>query len=117
MTQPIDPIKLKAAAEHLEWVLRQYPDNEDVRGLLQVLLPLIEEAKDGKVLESVKSADIPGVYNFGDGVYVPYRNPDVGGAYADFLTQMDGGPTDIDRKIEVYIEAAKAALKGESGHG
>jgi hypothetical protein len=26
MTQAIDPIKVKAAAEHLEWILNQYPD-------------------------------------------------------------------------------------------
>jgi hypothetical protein len=32
MTQQIDPVKLKAAAEHLEWVCQQYPDNDDVQG-------------------------------------------------------------------------------------
>ena len=31
MTQTIDPIKLKAAAEHLEWVLKQYPYSGDVQ--------------------------------------------------------------------------------------
>ena len=41
MTQIIDPIKLKAAAEHLEWVLQQYPDSEDVQSLLQALQPLM----------------------------------------------------------------------------
>jgi hypothetical protein len=30
MTQAIDPVKLKAAAEHLEWVLRQYPNKPAV---------------------------------------------------------------------------------------
>ena len=31
MTQTIEPVKLKVAAEHLEWVLKQYPDSEDVQ--------------------------------------------------------------------------------------
>ncbi|CAM5262890.1 hypothetical protein [Rhodanobacter lindaniclasticus] len=60
MTQTIDPIKLKAAAEHLEWVLKQYPDSEDVQGLLHSLAPLLESAKADGVREAVDSMKIPG---------------------------------------------------------
>ena len=67
MTQAIDPVKLKAAAEHLEWVLKQYPDSEDVRSLLHSFTPMIEDAKAGRVLEPVDSMKIPGAWNFGDG--------------------------------------------------
>lgn len=63
MTQAIDPIKLKAAAEHLEWVLRQYPDSEDVQSLLRSLTPLIEDAKAGRVLEPLDGIKIPGAWN------------------------------------------------------
>lgn len=31
MAQAIDPIRLKSAAEHLEWVLKQHPDAENVQ--------------------------------------------------------------------------------------
>lgn len=111
MTQPIDPLKLKASAEHLEWVLKQYPDSDDVQGLLRAVLPLIEDAKAGKVLEPVEGRDIPGAYNYGDGVYVPYKDPSVGGAYADFITEMEGGLTEVGKQIRARIEAAKRALK------
>jgi hypothetical protein len=39
MTQAIDPIKVKAAAEHLEWILNQYPNEPAVQGMLRDLLP------------------------------------------------------------------------------
>lgn len=110
MTQTINPIKLKAAAEHLEWVLRQYPDNDDVQDLLEGLLPLIEDAKAGRVLEPVDGMGIPGAYNFGDGLYVPYKNPNVGGAYADFVTEMEGGLTEQDKRRRAEMEAYRAAL-------
>lgn len=67
MTQAIDPVKLKAAAEHPEWVLKQYPNSEDVQSLLCTLTPLIEDAKAGWVLVPVNGADLPGAWNFGDG--------------------------------------------------
>src|SRR3546814_3929079 len=94
MTQAIDPIKLKAAAEHLEWVLKQYPDSEDVQGLLHALLPMLEEAKAMMVKEPVERRSIPGGYNFGEGLYAPYGDPNVEEAYVGFSTEMRGG----DRK-------------------
>jgi hypothetical protein len=39
MVQAIDPIKVKAAAEHLEWVLNQYPYEPVVQGMSRGLLP------------------------------------------------------------------------------
>lgn len=105
MTQTIDPVKLKAAAEHLEWVLRQYPDSDDVQGLLQSLAPLIEDAKAGTVVAPVDGMTIPGAWNFGDGRYVPYKAPSVGEAYAQFVTEMEGGLTDQDRRQLAEMEA------------
>ena len=98
MTQTIDPIKLKAAAEHLEWVLHQYPQSEEVQSLLRALTPLIEDAKAGQVLEPVESRQVPGAWSFGEGSYVPYKSPSVGEAYARFITELEGGLTDEDRQ-------------------
>lgn len=74
MTQTVDPIKLKAAAEHLEWVLSRYPDSEDVQDLYRALLPLIEEAKAERVHDPLERQDVPCGYNFADGVYRPYTD-------------------------------------------
>lgn len=110
MTQTIDPIKLKAAAEHLEWVLRQYPDSEDVQGLLIGLLPLIESAKAGDI--KAPAERIPFEYNFGDGLYQPYRNPSVGSAYSDFVTEMRGGLTEQDKKALADMQVMRDEVAG-----
>lgn len=110
MTQTIDPVKLKAAAEHLEWALQQYPDKQEIRGLFEALSPWIEKAISGDIREPVDSMRIPGAYNFSDGTYMPYRSPDVGAAYAEFLTEMDGGLSQADKEITERIEASKAKL-------
>lgn len=107
MTQTIDPVKLKAAAEHLEWVLQQYPDEPIVRGLLESLSPLIEDAKAGRVRAPLDGMRVPGAYNHGDGRYVPYKNPDVGGAYAAFVTEMEGGLTETGKELRAHIEAMR----------
>lgn len=60
----IDPIKLKAAAERLEWVLEQYPDEPIVQNMLEGLRPLIKGAKAGEVKEAVES--IPFGYSFSE---------------------------------------------------
>lgn len=109
MTQTIDPIKLKAAAEHLEWVLRQYPQSEDVQALLHGLLPLIEDAKAEKINEPVER--IPFGHNYADGIYIPYKNPSVGSAYADFATEMQGGLSDAGIEIEAYIKNKKTSMR------
>ena len=111
MTQTIDPAKLKAAAEHLEWVLRQYPDSDDVRSLLHSLTPLIEAAKAGQVLAPVDRMEIPGAWNFGDGRYIPYANPSVDDAYTDFVTEMRGGRSEEERQLIAELEAKRKVFE------
>ncbi|HEX7348088.1 MAG TPA: hypothetical protein VF264_00365 [Rhodanobacteraceae bacterium] len=111
MTQAIDPEKLKAAAEHLEWVLQQYPDNDDVQGLLRALAPLIRDSETGTVLEPVKLMDIPGAYNNGDGLYAPYKDPDVGAAYARFVTEIGGGISKQAERQLARLDAMLSALR------
>lgn len=77
MSQAIDPLRLKAAAEHLEWVLHQYPDSEEVQGLLRALTPLIEDAKAGRIEAPIDSGKVAGAYQNADGVYTQYRDPSV----------------------------------------
>lgn len=113
MTQAIDPIKLKAAAEHLEWALNQYPNSEDVQSLLRALTPLIEDAKAGRVLVPVDSANIPGAWNFGDGRYTPYDNPDVDDAYVDFRIEMRGGLTEDEDEFNARMDAMRKAMAGD----
>lgn len=110
MTQAIDPAKLKAAAEHLEWVLKQYPESDDVQSLLRSLAPLIEDAKLGKVLAPMSQRDIPGAWNFGDGRYIPYKKPSVGAAYANFIDEMEGGLTDDDKQRIARLDAMRKAM-------
>ena len=113
MTQQIDPVKLKAAAEHLEWVCQQYPDNEDVQGLYRGLLPMIEDAKAGRVTEPVNRQKISGRYLMTEGVYREYLEPDVEGAYYKFRTEMEGGLSETGKRIIAKIEAMnKAAAEG-----
>jgi hypothetical protein len=115
MTPTINPKELKAAAEHLEWVLRQYPNEPTVQGLLHSLLPLIEDAKAGRVAEPVGRQDIPGGYDLADGAYIPYKNPDVGEAYSLFVTEMKGGLTEQERRILDRIEAIQQAITKPGG--
>ena len=111
MTQKIDPVKLKAAAEHLEWVCQQYPDNDDVQGLYRGLQTMIEEAKAGKISAPIER--VPFWYQHSDNAYIPYKEPSVGGAYARFANEMEGGLTEQDKRIHASIVAmAKAMIEG-----
>lgn len=112
MTKSIDAERLKESAEQLEQVLRQYPESEDIMALLEALRPMIEGAKTRTFGQPIDSTHIPGAYNFSDGMYSMYRNPDVGGAYADFIRQASGGLDDIGREITEYIDLFKASLGG-----
>lgn len=109
MTQQIDPAKLRASAEHLERVLNQYPDSEDVQSLLRALRPLLDDAKAGRISQPIDSVGVPGAYNFGDGLYVPYRDPDLGHAYSRFITELQGGLTEQERRVLSKIAAMKPA--------
>lgn len=108
MSRPIDPVKLKASAERLEWVLGQYLYSDDVRALSRDLAPLIEAAKAGRILVPIdESTPIPGSRNFADGIFIEYSEPSVDGAYADFITELEGGVTDIDLEIRAQIDAMR----------
>ena len=110
MSQTIDPIKLKATAEHLEWVLKQYPDSDDVQSLLRSLGPLITDAKASRVLTPVDSVDIPGAWNFSDGRYIPYKNPSVDTAYVAFSTEMGGGLSEGEKELNARIDAMRKVM-------
>lgn len=114
MIQRIDPAKLKAAAEHLEWVLKQYPDCEDVQGLLNSLATLLEEAKAGRVEEPVDSMKIPGAWNFSDGRYVPYKDPSVDSAYVAFVVEMEGGLSEQEKQLNARMETLRRTRGGSS---
>jgi hypothetical protein len=114
MTRAIDPIKLKAATEHLEWVLRQYPESKDVQNLLRALSPLIEDVKAGMLTQPIESMmKVPGAYNFSDGLYVPFRSPDVGDAYAKFVTELEGGITEEEEELQREADALKKSIHKE----
>ena len=112
MTQTIDPVKLKAAAEHLEWACQQYPDEEAVQSLYRGLQPMIEDAKAGRVLVPVNSRyDIP--YRWAvssEGLYDDYKTPNIGSAYIEFAIEMEGGLTEQDKRILADMEAQRAAI-------
>lgn len=113
MTQTIDPIKPKAAAEHLEWVLQQYPKSEHVQALLRAFTPLIEDAKAGRVDQTIDSGDVPGAHNFAEGVY-PYEDPSVEEAYTSFRTELKGELTEQDTRIHARIAAMQERIRSET---
>lgn len=112
MSESVEPIKLRAAAEHLEWVLNQYPDSDDLQSLLRALAPLMEDVKAGRVVASVVSADVPGSWNFGDGRYMSYENPNVDAAYSAFADEMGGGRSDEQNESIAELDAMWKAIDG-----
>ena len=103
MTRRIDPVRLKVAAERLERVLKQYPDSDDVLGLLHALEPLITAAKAMDLSSPMERADIPGTYNFADGVYRSYHEPGVEKAFVAFSIELRGGLTDQEKLLHERI--------------
>lgn len=91
VSRAIDQAKLKAAAEHLEWALAQYPDSSDVQALFDALRPMIEDARAERVQEPIAWRDLPGRRAFAEGVYRPYADPDVEAACSRFSIEMTGG--------------------------
>lgn len=115
MTQKIDPARLKAAAEHLEWVCQQYPNEERVQGLLESMRSLIDDAKAGRVTQPFADEhSFPAQWAvFAEGLYRDYRDPNVESAYGDFTDELRGGLTEQDLRIQADMEAQRAAiLKG-----
>jgi len=111
MAQTINPVKLKAAAEHLEWVLQQYPESEEVQSLHCALATLIEDAKAKRLSDPIASNHIPGAYNFGEGVYAPYQNPSVDDAYTKFRIEMRGGLNEQEKRIIARMAASASDAK------
>ena len=110
MTQTIDPIALKAAAEHLEWVLQQYPTEEPVQALYRALQPLIESAKAGRVSAPVERQAIPARWAVSaEGLYRDYKTPNVEAAYIAFGIQLEGGLTEQEERILARFAARTAA--------
>lgn len=99
----IDPVRLKVAAERLERVLKQYPGSDDVLGLLLALESLINAAKAMDLSSPMDRADIPGAYNFADGVYRSYDDPDVEEAFVAFSIELRGGLTDQEKLLHERI--------------
>lgn len=114
MTQAIDPIKLRAAAQHLEWVLHQYPGVEDLQALFRALTPLIESAKSGEIEVPMERSDVPGSYDFTDGLYRSYRAPSVDAAYTKFRTELRGGLTEQERALHADIAVYQDSLPESS---
>lgn len=111
----INKEELKAAAENLEWVLRQYPDSGPVQEMLVGLGPLIEAAKAGEIVTPLDST--PFSYDFSDGAYIPYKDPNVGEAYAKFSIEIQGGLTNQDKqRLEKMSKLRKLRKHGEHEH-
>lgn len=113
MTQAIDPIKLKATAQHLEWVLQQYPDNEDVQALLHALEPLIRAAIAGNVSSPLDRQEVHGTYNFADGLYSSYKDPNVEDAYVAFSIELRGGLTEEEQQLHEFIGQMQKSARTE----
>ena len=112
MTQKIDPAKLKAAAEHLEWVCQQYPDNEDIQGLYHGLYSMIEDAKTGRVIEPlINRQEVPYSYVFSDGKFQGYTDPSVDSAYYGFSREMRGGLSDAAKRTIAKFAEMDAEVK------
>ncbi|GAA6142319.1 hypothetical protein [Hydrogenophaga sp. 5NK40-0174] len=113
MTQKIDPVKLKAAAEHLEWVCQQYPDVDKVQGLYKALLPMIEDAKAGRVTRPLPDRQsMPGRWAVSaEGEYREFRDPNVEGAYVDFGIEMCGGLNEEEQQIIGRMAAMAAQME------
>lgn len=111
---PVDQVKLKAAAEHLERVLKQHPGSDDVQSLLRALTPLIEDAKSGRISASVDRTGLPGAWHFGDGRYTTYENPSVDRAYSNFANEMGGGLSEEEKERIADLDAMWNAIDGRS---
>lgn len=109
MSQAIDIIKLKECAEHLEWVLSQYPEVLEVQSLLRSLLPLIDQAKNENVIEPIDRQNIPGRHGLAEGTFIPYKDPNIDEAYVEFLIELTGGLTERDKERIARMEAMRVA--------
>lgn len=90
MVKMMDQIALKKAAENLEYKLR---DNDlvtvQLKFLYDSLKPLLNSAKNMKIVHPIDESNIPGSYQYNEGVMRDL--PDVEEAYAEFRIQLSGG--------------------------
>jgi hypothetical protein len=114
MTPTIDPVKLKAAAKHLEWACKQYPGIVVVQDLYEALLPLIEDAKTERV--QTPAEKIPCGYFFGDGLYESYKSPNVDEAYVSFSIEMKGGLSEEEKELLSDTESFQKEISGKDNH-
>lgn len=110
MTQAIDQVRLRAAAERLEWALSKHEGDAYARALLQSLMPLLDAAKAERIREPIDQHDVPGAYNFGDGRFSGLQEPNVDNAYSAFATELAGGLSERERRI---IELHKSRSEGQ----
>lgn len=112
MTNKIDPIKLKAAAEHLEWVCQQYPNEEKVQGLYKALQPVIEDAKAGAIQKPIEDRfKLPFRWAVSsEGMLSQFVDPDVEAAYVQFGVELEGGLTEQEKRSLEKMEAYRATL-------
>lgn len=105
MTQSIDQARLRAAAEHLDWVLSCYPDHEGIRNLREVLASLIERAKAGLITEPQDRRDFPAGWALAEGLYADLKDPSVDDALIEFSIELRGGLTEREKRLIAKLEA------------
>lgn len=113
MSHAVDSDRLKAAADHLEWVLLQYPHNELLQNMLHGLERLIRNASAGAIRDAVDMQDVP--FNWAvnsEGLYDAFDNPSVRNAFVAFQIELEGGLNEQDKEINARIVALRASLAG-----
>lgn len=104
MAQAIDKAQLRAAAEHLDWVLSCYPDQEKVQNLRASFTPLIERAKSGLITEPQDRDDFPARWALAERVYADFESPSVEEALVAFSVELRGAPTDREKRLIAELE-------------
>lgn len=110
MAQQIDPIKLREAAEHLEWVLHQYRGHDVPQTLLHSLADLLDAAKLGRINAPINDLEIPGSYEFGDRQFSDFKDPSIDDAYAKFGVELRGGLTEEEKRFYAEMSAYRNSL-------
>lgn len=105
MTQSIDQARLRAAAEHLDWVLSCYPDDEDVKRLRGGFASLIEQAKAGLITEPRDRSEFPARYALAEGTYADLENPSVEEALVAFSIDLRGGLAEREKRLVAELES------------
>lgn len=105
MAQAIDQARLRAAAEHLDWVLSCYPEHERANNLRARFAPLIEQAKAGLIAELQDPDDFPAGRALAEGFYADLKDPNVEDALVAFSIELRGGLSDREKRLVGELEA------------